>query len=188
MAHGLKDRTTAELLALVTDGVDPSLFAEATGELVLRYKNVIYAQALAACGSQPALADDVFQETFVRVFGWLKKRDRQPVHSFARLLQVFSRRAAIDLLRKGGRVPLATEPPAQPDPDLSLYIQQLLERLDARSAEVIRLSYLEGRSAKEVAVMLGLTAGNVRILRYRALEAIRAQHVLDDYADKLEAL
>lgn len=103
---------------------------------------------------------------------------------------MFSRRAAIDVMRKERRSPLPTEPPPPPpDLDRSLYVQELLELLDdERSAEVVRSSYLEGMSAKEVAAKLRLSPGNVRVLRYRALEAIRAKSTLDDYADQVEPL
>lgn len=189
MADNLKDRTTSELLGIATAPGDRPRFEEAIAELVLRYKNVVYTQALAVCGGQPALADDVFQETFIRVFSWLKDRRNEPLHSFAGLLKSFSRRAAIDLLRKEGRDLTSgaeSEPLDLPDVELALYVQQLLEALDERSAKVLRLSYLEGRSGKEIADMLGTTPGNVRVLRYRALEAIRAQEVLDEYADQVE--
>jgi RNA polymerase sigma factor (sigma-70 family) len=189
MANDLKHLSTVELLGIVKAPGDRPLLAAAAAELVLRYKNVVYAQAFAVCGGRSDLADDVFQETFVRVFSWLKDRRDERLHSFPGLLKTFSHRAAIDLLRKEGRDRPAgpgTEPMELPDVELALYVQQLLEGLDERSAEVLRLSYMEGRSAKEIAVILGITPGYARVLRYRALEAIRAQGALDDYADRIE--
>jgi RNA polymerase sigma factor (sigma-70 family) len=197
MAGDLKDLTTAELLKIATAPGDRPRFGEVVAELVLRYKNVVYAQAFAVCGKQSASVDDVFQETFVRVFSWLKERRQESLHSFPGLLKVFSHRAAIDLLRKEGRKEERnqpsgpdTEPTELPDVELALYVQQLLEELDERSAQVLRLSYLEGRSAKEIATMLGkgVTPGYVRVLRYRALEAIRSQEALDRYAEQIEPL
>lgn len=189
MANDLKELSTEELLGIVTAPEAQPRFDEAVAALVLRYKSVVYAQAFAAGGRQGVLADDIFQETFIRAFSWLKAHRGEPLHSFARLLRVFSHRAAVDLLRKeGGHDLPEAETLVHPDANLSLYVQQLLENLDERSARVLRLSYLEGRSAKEIAVILGITPGHARVLRYRALELIRAREVLDDYADQVDPL
>jgi RNA polymerase sigma-70 factor (ECF subfamily) len=187
MVDDLSAKTTAELLTLMTSSSGPAS-AEAAGELVMRYRNLIYAQALAVSRHRADLAEDVFQETFLRVFGWLKKHRRQPLHSFARLLQVFSRRAALDLLRKERLTLPLIDVAGVTNFDIALYAQELLDGLDPRSAEILRLSYIEGRSAREIAEIMGLTAGNVRVLRFRGLTAIRAKQALDDYADQLEPL
>jgi len=46
-------------------------------------------------------------------------------------------------------------------------------RLDERGRQVVMLSFQEGRSVDEIASRLGTTAGNVRVLRHRAVAAIR---------------
>lgn len=188
MARDLTSLTTAELLAVAAAAADRAAFAAVVAELVRRYRRLVYAQALAICGHDRGLADDVFQETFLRLLRWLAKNGRAPLHSLPRLLKVFSRRAAIDLLRKEGR----PGPPAASaeftDLDTALYVQQLLEGLDPRSAEVLRLTYMEDRSATEIAEKIGVTPGHVRTLRYRALEAIRARQEFDDLVDRLEPL
>ncbi len=51
-------------------------------------------------------------------------------------------------------------------------------RLDLRGRTVIMLSFREGRSAADVAAALGTTAANVRVLRHRAVAALR--RCLDD--------
>ena len=68
------------------------------------------------------------------------------------------------------------------------YAQELLEQLDPRSREIIRLTYFEGLSAVEIAKRLALQPGNVRILRFRALEALRARQEKDNFADLIEPL
>lgn len=187
MARELSNLSTDELLELASK--PEGTFAEAVAELVMRYKSVVYSQALAVTSGNSSLADDVFQETFVRLFGWVKRRKgKAPLHSFARLLQVFSKRAAIDLIRKDK----LREPPPQRELDSAwenrLYVIELLERLDARSREVLRLTYFEGRSAPEIAKLLNLKAGYVRILRFRAVEALRELESRDEVADSLEEL
>jgi len=187
MARELSNLSTDELLEQASQPEGP--FAEAVAELVMRYKSVVYSQALAVMSGNHSLADDVFQETFLRLFNWVKRRKgKAPLHSFARLLQVFSKRTAIDLIRKNK----LREPPPSPEADSDwesrLYIMELLERLDQRSQEVLRLTYFEGRSAPEIAKLLNLKSGYVRILRFRAIEALREFENRDKVADSLEEL
>jgi RNA polymerase sigma factor (sigma-70 family) len=187
MARELTTLSTDELLRQASQAEGP--FAEAVAELVMRYKSVVYSQALHVASGNRSLADDVFQETFLRLFGWLKRRKgRAPLHSFARLLQVFSKRAAIDLIRKDK----LREPPLQPESEIvwedRLYVMELLDRLDPRFREVLRLTYFEGRSAPEIAKLLNLKAGHIRILRFRAVEALRELENRDKLADSLEGL
>lgn len=56
---------------------------------------------------------------------------------------------------------------------------QALEQLDARHARVIRLWYLEGWPADEIAADLGQQVGNIYVLRFRAMEKLR-KIVLED--------
>jgi RNA polymerase sigma-70 factor (ECF subfamily) len=139
------------------------------------------------CGGNRSLADDVFQETFLRLFTWLKTRGgKPPIHSFARLVRVFAKRAALDMVRKENRPLPAPESDIDERWDKQLYVMEMLELLDARSQEVIRLTYFEGLSATEIAKRLNLKAGNVRILRFRALEALREWENRDKFADLVE--
>jgi RNA polymerase sigma-70 factor (ECF subfamily) len=48
-----------------------------------------------------------------------------------------------------------------------------LGKLDERARLVVGLTFHEGQSADEVAASLGTTAGNVRVLRHRAVAALR---------------
>jgi RNA polymerase sigma-70 factor (ECF subfamily) len=48
-----------------------------------------------------------------------------------------------------------------------------LAGLDARGRMVVLLSFHEGHSADEVAARLGVTTGNARVLRHRAVAALR---------------
>jgi RNA polymerase sigma-70 factor (ECF subfamily) len=178
-------RTTDELLRTTRTPDSPRAFGDAVAELIERYKLVVYQQALRNSGDR-SLADDVFQETFLRLFRWLGSRPRNvAVPSFPRLLTTFARRAAIDLVRK--RRPATELPETIPGPtdrlDTICYVQELMETLDERPREVLRLSYFEGWSAEEVAQRLDLTPGNVRVIRHRALEQVRDRIRADDEAD-----
>jgi RNA polymerase sigma-70 factor (ECF subfamily) len=48
-----------------------------------------------------------------------------------------------------------------------------LDALEARARRVIVLSFHEDRSAEEISSELALSAGNVRVMRHRALAALR---------------
>lgn len=48
-----------------------------------------------------------------------------------------------------------------------------LAGLDERARAVVQLSFAEDRASAEIAARLGTTAGNVRVLRHRALAALR---------------
>jgi RNA polymerase sigma factor (sigma-70 family) len=189
VASELSTLSTDELLRRAASSRDSAGFGAVAGELIGRYRRLVYAHALAICSNDRGMADDVFQETFLRLMRWLARNRGMPLHSLPRLLKVFSRRAAIDLLRKEGRPAVSTvEQKTVPDLDTVLYVQQLLEGLDHRSAEVLRLTYMAGHSATEIAERVGVKPDYVRLLRYRALEAIRARQAMDDAADEFEDL
>ena len=49
-----------------------------------------------------------------------------------------------------------------------------LNQLEARARDILMLSFVEGCSADEIAATLSLQAGNVRVIRHRALSAVRS--------------
>lgn len=188
MARQLNDLTTEELLDKAANPVNEEEFSEVVAILIFRYKALVYKVVLWRCGGSMSLADDAFQTTFLRLFTWLRgRRGQPPLHSFARLIQVFARRTAIDLMRKE-RLPEVSLPPSDNVRNLEekLYVIELLEVLEERPREVIYLTYFEGLSAPEIAQRLGTTAGNVRLIRFRALETLKAVQARDREADSLE--
>jgi len=189
MAYELKEVPTEKLLEQASRPESEEVFAQAVGELVLRYKALVYQQALWVCSGNRSLADDVFQETFLRLFTWLKERKgKPPIHTFASLLRVFAKRAAIDMVRKENRQLPAPESEIDDRWEKQLYIAEILERLDIRSQEVLALTYFEGLSATEIAERLNLKTSHIRVLRFRALEALRAWQERDQMADLVEEL
>jgi RNA polymerase sigma-70 factor, ECF subfamily len=55
-----------------------------------------------------------------------------------------------------------------------IHLEDCLSQLPARSRDVVRLAYAEARSADEIAGELGTSAVNARVLRHRALQALRS--------------
>lgn len=62
-------------------------------------------------------------------------------------------------------------------PELAAYqlaqLEDCLSQMAQRAREVLRHAYVEGASAAEIAARLQTTEGNVRVVRHRALEALR---------------
>jgi RNA polymerase sigma-70 factor, ECF subfamily len=52
-------------------------------------------------------------------------------------------------------------------------LSRCLAELDGRGRQVVYLSFHEGKGAGEIASALGTTAGNVRVLRHRAVAQLR---------------
>ena len=163
MARDLTTISTEELLRRASNPQEDVAFADAIAELVTRYKSVVYSQALSVCAGNRSLADDVFQETFLGLFQWLKKRKgAPPLHSFARLVHVFSRRAAINLIRKDRLREAVPEPVLNPKLEDCLYVMESMELLDERSREILRLTYFEGNSAVEIAKLLKIKGDGLK--------------------------
>jgi RNA polymerase sigma-70 factor (ECF subfamily) len=55
-----------------------------------------------------------------------------------------------------------------------IHLEDCLSQLPQRSRDVVRLAYAEARSADEIAGELGTSAVNARVLRHRALQALRS--------------
>lgn len=60
------------------------------------------------------------------------------------------------------------EPPTLSERDV-LQLFRCLGALPEREADVVRMSFLEDREADEISARLGMSAGNVRVVRCRAL-------------------
>jgi RNA polymerase sigma-70 factor, ECF subfamily len=85
-------------------------------------------------------------------------------------------------------VEAATRDPAPPvEPDLTLFerwrVEDCLSRLTERARQVLRLSYCEDHTAEEVGDALDLQAGNVRVMRHRALAQLRQCVQTDPYRE-----
>lgn len=146
-----------------------------------RYKRLAYGVAMQTVRNR-MVADDVFQETFVRMVSWLRSRSGIEVVSFPRLLCAFIHRTARELARTGKvhEMPLE-ELEAVPSISLvdSIYARQLLASLDEPARGILERTILRGMSSREAARDLGLTPENVRVIRHRALRLLRAQQAKD---------
>ena len=138
----------------------------------------LYRLALLLSG-QKAIAEDLVQETFVRLSLAGARPERDGIATYARrtlvnlhnsrLRRWYRERRAIE--RLGGRREDIVPPPAEPaDPALFA----ALEQLPRMQRAVVALRYLEDRSIEETAAILGVKTGTVKAHAHRGLAALRA--------------
>ncbi len=79
------------------------------------------------------------------------------------------RQRLLDRYAGDAPVPGSAPPPAID----AIRLRRCLEALAARERSVVVMSFYADRSAEEVAADLGLSAGNVRVIRHRAIAHLR---------------
>ncbi len=125
---------------------------------------------LAAASGDPALADDLTQEAFIRLLR-AAIRPESEEH-----LRRYLFRIATNLLqdhRRGSRrlAPLAElREGASPAPDavVRLDLRRLLARLKPRERQILWLAHVEGHSHREIAAIAGMRPASLRVLLFRA--------------------
>jgi RNA polymerase sigma-70 factor (ECF subfamily) len=189
---------TDEELVERTQAGDVSAF----DTLVLRYRHRLTAIAWRFF-PDPADAEDMAQEAFVRAFTNLEKlRSGVP---FRNWLYRLTTNLCLDRVRRERRRPRQVEPAlTQPEEEWlerQLYrdetdgeprfvqrlvaeqlISRVLERIAPRDRLVLHLLYCEGRSVAEVADILKWTKANVKV------RAFRARRTLRKYLSQLDAV
>lgn len=127
-------------------------------------------------------AADLMQHVMLKIIEKLRAgalRDPEQVVSFVfgtcRLVVLDLRRGSLRRERLleayGEDLPFADIAPA-PRVDHER-VEKCLENLSERERSVLVMTFHEDRDAGDVAGQLGLTAGNVRVIRHRALERLR---------------
>lgn len=125
-------------------------------------------------GGDPALADDVLQESYVKFLGHVgagsDERERRAflyriatnlLHDRWRR----SRREALGLASFFGRW---EEPSRNGDAGSRLDLASAFNRLRPRERAVLWLAYVEGYDHREIAGIVGVKEGSVRVLLFRA--------------------
>ncbi len=166
---------------------------EAVAQLVERHSRGLHRYLTGMVG-EPALAEDVLQDTWLRVMERLDRYNTK--YSFRAWLYAVARNRAIDLLRQRTRLSRRTEPArrdaeewidpvervADPAPspleqlaeqDLQQRVVELLPRLPAGSREVLTLRFQEDLMLDEIATVLKLPTATVRTRLYRGLKLLR---------------
>ena len=172
--------TDAELVRQALEGE-----RDAFGKLVERHRRTIYALALQR-GFQPAEAEDVAQEVFIKAFTGLKALKDPSIferwlygigaHVMADAARARKRRGAEQLgydEELDSRVVRASAPPQDRVPaSLNEETEEVLRALDGLNEEqrlVVTLRYMHGLSPKQIAERLGEPRGTIRSRLHHAL-------------------
>jgi RNA polymerase sigma-70 factor (ECF subfamily) len=156
---------------------DPAALAAAVG----RYQHRLY-RYLYRLVREPALADDLFQQTWLHAVRQIGRYD--PRHSFDTWLFAIAHNAAMDLLRrKTGESLDAREselPSAAPDglsallaAERSAILAAEMEHLPALYREALTLRFEEGMKLEEIAEVTHAPLSTVKSRVQRALETLR---------------
>lgn len=129
----------------------------------------------------PAVADDVLQESYLRLLRHPPAPDRDEREVRAYLFQI-----ATNLMRDRWRSRerersvlerLLSLWPARPPGGaaLSLDMGAALERLAPRDRALLWLAYVEGYDHREIAKVMGLQEGSVRVILFRARKKLEKE-------------
>lgn len=161
---------------------------EAAASLMTRYQHRLYRYLLRLTG-QPATAEDLFQQTWLRVMERASSYD--PSRPFEGWLFGVAHNAAIDYLRRlrpeslddplpSGDTPAELLPGRGADVLEQLLVQERTERVVAAMAElpavfreVLTLRFEEEMKLEEIAVVLAVPLGTVKTRLHRALKGLR---------------
>ena len=178
-AHS-RDRARAEaaLMARVADGEREAPLIE----LYERYATPVYRFALQWSGGDRQQAEDVVQETFLRLWRGADRFDaaQASVRSFVFLL---ARRVVIDLHRRASvRPAVASDEVEGADPAAGeaadrivtgIAVREALEALAPKHREVLELGYDRDLTQADIATRLEQPLGTIKSRTYHALRALK---------------
>ncbi|HKE24027.1 MAG TPA: sigma-70 family RNA polymerase sigma factor [Bryobacteraceae bacterium] len=158
---------------------------QALAELYDRYGGIVFRLILRMVRDS-GTAEDLVQETFLRVWNRAGGFDGERGAVGPWLLAVARNRAIDHLRARGGRAENTIElneienpalfAAAASDPlhfDLARHVKRALGRLTPQQREAIELAYFEGMSQTEIAERMGQPLGTVKTWMRRALELMR---------------
>jgi RNA polymerase sigma factor (sigma-70 family) len=70
------------------------------------------------------------------------------------------------------------------DPSVALQVEELLDRLPPKEAKALQLTYLDGRSGKESASILGVSSSAFSLIKQAALDQVRLNKVAEKLGDE----
>jgi RNA polymerase sigma-70 factor (ECF subfamily) len=177
-------KTDAELVASAIKGSQ-----EAFRELVIRFERPVYS-LIARMVQDPATAEDLAQETFVKAYRSLRSYDAS--RKLSSWLFKIAHNTTIDHLRRNvpNTVPLEASPDQEEgrgglaavladgsveDPsaaaerrDMARSLERAIARLRPEYREAVVLFYIEGASYQEICETTGLPLGTVKTNLHRA--------------------
>ena len=182
---GISDKMNAESMESYLVSIAESRDRNAFKKLFAAFAPKIKSFAMRN-GVGPELAEEVVQETFIRV--WRKAEQFDPTKASASTwLYTIARNQRIDLLRKRHRPEPDYEDPAfipEPEPQPTEVIvrnqeasklKECINALSPEQQEVLKLSFMEELPHVEVADKLGIPLGTVKSRIRLAMKHIRSE-------------
>ena len=173
------DVTDAELARLIAGSEDSAVAAESA--LFRRYAPRVELYGLRHLKSHAA-AQDLTQQVMVRVLEAIRAGRVEDPARLSSFIFGTCRNVTWDMHRSDERqrkIERETErlsadvaPPEHSDRDIERLFG-CLTKLPERESTVLRMSYFDDRSSEEIASRLELAAGNVRVIRHRALAKLQ---------------
>ena len=127
-----------------------------------------------------ATAEDVVQDCFIALHrGWWRVRDTSTALSYLRRSVINKSRSVLRRRAVAGRLPLPAQPPLPSAEDSALAVARLslvraaLRALPARQREVLVLRYYADLPETQIAAVLGISRGSVKVHAARARDALR---------------
>lgn len=159
-------------------------------KLVKDYSGLIYTMAFRMTGDHH-LAEDLCQDTFTKA--WLNLKKLRKHEAFPGWIAAIGRRICLNAIEKRGRKKEVAEESAEPasvnpvmPPSFNasrVILEEAVARLSLRDRELITLSYFKELSSGEVAEIMDIEAGTVRVYLTRAREKLR--NMLEGRQDEL---
>jgi RNA polymerase sigma-70 factor (ECF subfamily) len=163
----------------------PGRDAAAEQELCRRFAPRIRLYGLRHLRSEAGAADLV-QDVLLMTLQKLRAREVREPERLASFILGTCRQVVIDARRGGQRrdrlletyagdlFPLEDAQVEALDTGLTAALGDCLQRLPERERAVLMMTFYDDRPADAVGVELGLSAGNVRVIRHRGIERLRA--------------
>lgn len=183
MDSGVNGVLDGKLVAAALDGNDAAF-----GELIKRYKGAVFAIA-ARIALDELEIDEISQEVFVKAYDSLKSyRGEAP---FGHWVMRIAANTCRDILRKRKRRPehvpfdkieygiAGNEPDGEREIET---LHKAITKLDADDRMLVTMLEIEGKAIKEVAYILGISEGNVKVRAFRARKALK--DIFEKEADK----
>jgi RNA polymerase sigma-70 factor, ECF subfamily len=127
-------------------------------------------------------ADDLVQQVLLRVLGALRSARLREPDKLAHFVLGTCRMTVLDLRRSARRQEellvrfggdLVPEPPSLPRLD-DQRLAECVQMLKERERSVVVMTFYDEQTAAETARFLGLSEANVRVIRHRAVQQLRA--------------
>ena len=152
---------------------------------VLPLKDKLYRLALRITLNN-AEAEDIVQETMIKV--WNRRSQWEEIESIEAFALTVCRNLSLDKIKRMGNDHDSLDDSAHDSPDSSsssnpeeqtmardqvALVRQLIDRLPEKQRSVIQLRDIEGKSYREIAIIMCISEEQVKVNLYRARQTIK---------------